>query len=126
MYNVLIAMDNRDIRSCAKSTLDSCFDNRVSIYQVNEGHRALELIQEKKVDLVIMDVLLLGLNGIEVAKQMTSSNNKAKIVLVETGFETKKYDYTGIENLKVVDQTHLMDELNICKIVREYSGLPFE
>ena len=49
---------------------------------VSDGRTALETVLELKPDLVVLDISMPGMSGIEVARELTKPRNKAKIVFL--------------------------------------------
>ncbi|HBF36108.1 MAG TPA: hypothetical protein DDW50_02175 [Firmicutes bacterium] len=53
----------------------------------NDGYQALEQIQRNQVDLILLDIMMPGMDGIETLKQIRSSNERARIIMI-TGYGT--------------------------------------
>jgi DNA-binding NarL/FixJ family response regulator len=83
---VVIADDSSLLRDRIKSLLNSLNNNPV-IYEAENGVDALQLIREKKPDLVILDIRMPGMNGIEVLKKIRELNMKVKVCILTN------YDY---------------------------------
>lgn len=66
---ILIVEDNEDIRQYISSIL--CLDYITE--QAENGAEALEMIFEKEYDLIISDIMMPGLDGIELCKRLKSS-----------------------------------------------------
>jgi two-component system nitrogen regulation response regulator NtrX len=49
---------------------------------VNNGSRALEMIQSDSVDLVLLDLLLPGMNGLEVMKEILKTNPEISVIMM--------------------------------------------
>lgn len=71
MFKVLIADDNREFNSLLTSYLqmDSDFDVIGTAYN---GKEALDLIKEKKPDVILLDIIMPHLDGIGVLEEMAS------------------------------------------------------
>ena len=80
-YNILITEDS----SFMRSMLSDIFKSNSSVgevYQAGNGVEALEIYNDKKPDLVTMDIDMPEMNGFEAAKRIKSSDHRAKIVIV--------------------------------------------
>jgi DNA-binding NarL/FixJ family response regulator len=76
---VLVADDLAPVQSAIAELLRTSFD---IVALVSNGKAALEGILDLKPDLVVLDISMPGMNGIEVAKELKSRGNKAKIVFL--------------------------------------------
>lgn len=69
MQRLLIVDDEDGIRSLVRMTLDS---EDFEILEAREGRRALELARSERPDLVLLDVMLPDLSGIEICRRIKS------------------------------------------------------
>jgi YesN/AraC family two-component response regulator len=78
---VVIADDSSLLRDRIKSLLNS-LNNDPMIYEAENGVDALHLIREKKPDLVILDIRMPEMNGIEVLKKIRELKMKTKVCIL--------------------------------------------
>src|SRR3954454_8632337 len=76
---ILLADDHQIVRQGLRSLLDQHPDMEV-VGEAEDGRRAVELTEELHPDVVIMDVGMPGLNGVEATRQVTLHEGKAKVV----------------------------------------------
>ncbi len=76
---VLLADDHQIIREGLHHLLDHQPDIEV-VGEASNGHEAVRLAEETQPDVVIMDVGMPQLNGIEATRQIKSKNNRIKVV----------------------------------------------
>lgn len=82
MKNILIVDDDRDLVSMFQMRLDSeGFKTEVAY----DGKEALESIQKKAPDLIVMDALMPGLDGLATLKQIRQMTDKKIPVMIITG-----------------------------------------
>lgn len=80
-YNVLITEDHTLIRFGLKTAL--CSKDYVNnIYEAADAMTALKIVQSEKIDAVIMDLGLPGMNGIEATEQIKEINPNIKIMIL--------------------------------------------
>ncbi|QAA35316.1 response regulator transcription factor [Clostridium manihotivorum] len=79
MRKILIADDEISLRFLISETLD---DDDSEIYQAKDGQEALELVYEKKPDLLILDVMMPKLTGYEVIEKLGTDKGNMKIMLL--------------------------------------------
>ncbi|WP_160673885.1 response regulator [Clostridium sp. C8-1-8] len=79
MRKILIADDEISLRFLISETLE---DDDSEIYQAKDGQEALELVYEKKPDLLILDVMMPKLTGYEVIEKLGSDKGDMKIMLL--------------------------------------------
>lgn len=107
MPRMLIVEDEHDICQC----LVDFFSTRgFSVISAFSGEEALERLQHEKTDVILLDILLPGLSGIEVLKRARALRPQAKIVMVTSvdqedireqafhygasGYVTKPFDFS--------------------------------
>jgi DNA-binding NarL/FixJ family response regulator len=89
LKRVLIADDSRAVRSVLRNYLDQRGDLEICA-QVADGREAVDAALSLKPDLLILDVVMPELNGIEVAAIVSKSLPQAKIIVF-----TLYGDYVG-------------------------------
>lgn len=66
------------------------------IYTANDGKEALELFDDKKIDIIISDINMPKLTGLELAKKVKNKNKNVPIIIV-TAYSEIEYLYEAIE-----------------------------
>lgn len=89
MIKIIIADDETLIRSGLAILLTS-FEDIELVGQAGNGQEAVDLVKEKPVDLVLMDVQMPVMDGIEATRQIKAYNPDIK-VLVLTTFQDTEY-----------------------------------
>jgi CheY-like chemotaxis protein len=104
---MLIVEDERDIADC----LQEFFKMRgFSVASAFSGEQALELLQRDSADVILLDILLPGLSGIEVLKRVKALHPRAQVIMVTaldrddlrieahrygaSGYVTKPFDFS--------------------------------
>lgn len=86
MPKLLIVDDEADIREFAKNF----FTKRgINVYTASGGVEAIQIIQTEKPDLVLLDVHMEQISGIEVLRRLRQNGNDTKIIMV-TGVEEEE------------------------------------
>jgi len=78
--NIVIADDSSLLRDRIKSFLNGIKVELV-IYEAENGQRAMELVYAKNPDLVILDIRMPEMNGIEVLKEIRKEKMKTKVCI---------------------------------------------
>lgn len=81
-YRVLIIEDDAKIRMLLKEYLEG---NGFRILTLSDGNNALEFIDEESPDMVILDIMLPGKDGLDVLKDIRQKNNIPVIMLTAKG-----------------------------------------
>ncbi len=76
---VLLADDHLTMREMVTLLLESEFD---IIGAVTDGQALIEMAAELNPDVVILDITMPGLNGIEAARRLKTDGSRAKIVFL--------------------------------------------
>ena len=74
---ILVVEDDLEIKTLIQFFLEK--ENYDVITAQNSG-KALEMLQNHKPDLVILDIMLPGLNGLEIAKLIKKESHNCKII----------------------------------------------
>ena len=83
MSKLLIVDDEVDIREFAKSF----FKKRgIEVFTASGGNEALKIIDAQKPDLVLLDVHMEEMTGVEVLRKLRADGNNTKVIMV-TGVE---------------------------------------
>ncbi len=76
---VLLSDDHRIVREAIRSLLDK--DPEITVVgEAEDGHSAVELTRKTKPDVVVMDVVMQGMNGIEATRQITQEMPDVKVL----------------------------------------------
>ncbi|MBF0458035.1 MAG: response regulator [Nitrospirae bacterium] len=70
MPTILIADDQPDMRRLIKQTLEDLEDEGVEIITAENGKEALDLIKEKRPELVLLDIMMPLMDGFEVCEEV--------------------------------------------------------
>jgi len=76
---VLLVDDHTIIREGLRSLLEKQPEMEV-VADIDDGRKAVELVRELSPDIVIMDVTMPGLNGIEATRLIASESPEAKVI----------------------------------------------
>ena len=87
MYNVLICDDERDIVSALKIFLES---EGYATFPAYDGREALELLREREIHLVLMDIMMPRMDGISAMVKIREQSNVPVILLTAKGEDTDK------------------------------------
>ena len=83
--SVLIVDDEESIRKIARLTLEL---SEFSVFEAEDGLQAVELLKELKPDLILLDVMLPGIDGIGVCRELRKMPGRERIpVLMITGLD---------------------------------------
>ncbi len=89
MIRILICDDHTILREGIRLLLDSQPDMQV-VGESADGHEAIEKARELRPDVILMDIAMPGLNGLEATRQIMRDNPSAR-VLVLTMYESDEY-----------------------------------
>ena len=87
MYNILICDDEKDIVSALKIYLT---DDNYSLYEAYNGREALDIISKNDIHLVLLDIMMPEMDGIQVLSQMRREKNIPVIFLSAKSEDTDK------------------------------------
>jgi response regulator RpfG family c-di-GMP phosphodiesterase len=103
---ILVVDDEASLRDICQDALE---DAGYTVYQAQNGQAALDFLARQNVDLVITDLRMPVLNGLELLKQIKTRENDSAF-LVMTGFGTIE---TAVESMKMGASDYLPKPFNI-------------
>jgi len=86
MAKLLIVDDESDIREFARNFFKK---RKIEVFVASGGCQALDLIARESPDLVLLDVKMEEMTGIEVLRQLRKSNPSIKVIMV-SGIEEEE------------------------------------
>lgn len=115
---ILVVDDEPDICSCVQSYLGK---RGIIVSTTGSGLEALSLLKSSKVDIVLLDITLNDISGIEVLKKFRSFNQETKVVII-TGNAFSEEEVKEIIALGVseyVNKPLILDDLYkiICSLL---------
>jgi DNA-binding NarL/FixJ family response regulator len=117
VIRVLVVDDQPLVRSGFRMVLEERPDLELA-GEASDGAQALELARELDPDVILMDVRMPNLDGVEATRQLVESGTRARI-LVLTTFDLDEYVYAAIRAgasgflLKDVEPAELVDAIRV-------------
>ena len=117
MIRVLIADDQPLVRSGFRMVIEERPDLELA-GEASDGAQAIELARELDPDVILMDVRMPNLDGVEATRQLVQAGTRAR-VLVLTTFDLDEYVYAAIRAgasgflLKDVEPAELVDAIRV-------------
>ena len=98
MIRVLLADDQALIRAGFRVLVDSADDLEV-VGEAADGAQAVEMARQQRADVVLMDIRMPGVDGLEATRRIASDENLAGVkVIILTTFESDEYVYQAIRS----------------------------
>ncbi|PWL77920.1 DNA-binding response regulator [Candidatus Gastranaerophilales bacterium] len=110
--NILIVEDHELTRFGLKTTFEGV-DYVENIYEADSAEKALEIFNEHPLDVVVMDLGLPGMNGIEATKKLRESNKDVKVIILTSHNDEKEV----LNSLKAGANAYCSKEINPQRLV---------
>ncbi|MDW7652388.1 MAG: response regulator transcription factor [Bacillota bacterium] len=94
MIRVLIVDDHAVVRMGLKTLLE-LFDNFIVVGEAESGPEALSLVENERPDVVIMDIRMPGMSGIEACQEIRSRFPESKVIML-TSYADDEAVYASI------------------------------
>ncbi len=98
MPKLLIVDDEQDVREFAKNFF---VKRNIDVRTASDGDEALKLVEEDKPDLMLLDVRMGEMTGVEVLRELRKRQCDVKVVMV-----------TGVEDQEVIDEAKSLGVVN--------------
>jgi two-component system nitrogen regulation response regulator GlnG len=109
MSKLLLIDDEEDVRYSIQRIFDS---PEIEVSTASSGEEGLKLIPKIKPDLVLMDIRMGGINGLETLRKIRASDSKLLVILM-TAYGTTQ---TTIEAMKLGAYDYLLKPFDIAKL----------
>ncbi len=117
MITIVVADDEKLIRAGIKKILLENLGSDLNILEAKNGKEALEICQKEQPYVIITDIRMPGMDGVELMGAISTLREKPAIIVL-SGFDDFTYAKSAISNgalayiLKPVDQKELIDAVN--------------
>ena len=96
MIRVLLADDQALIRAGFRVLIDAADDLEV-IGEATDGQQAVDLARRERADVVLMDIRMPGVDGLEATRRISADEDLAGVkVVILTTFESDEYVYQAL------------------------------
>ena len=110
--NILIVEDHELTRFGLKTTFEGV-DYVDTIYEADSAEHAIEIFNNNHIDVVIMDLGLPKMNGIDATKQIRSSNKDVKVIILTSHNDEKEV----LNSLRAGANAYCSKEINPKRLV---------
>ncbi|MES2207815.1 MAG: ATP-binding protein [Pseudomonadota bacterium] len=83
ILNILVIDDDRGDRIACQRVLKSAWNNHVQLIEADSGESGLDVIEKNKLDCVLLDYFLSGINGLEVLKRIRLSYPYLAVIMID-------------------------------------------
>ncbi|MEM2889926.1 MAG: response regulator [Candidatus Hadarchaeum sp.] len=90
---IMVVDDSRSIVRAVELLLESEGFETVT---ASNGRECLEKLEKEKPDLILLDIMMPGMNGREVCKQIKKSNKEVKVIFLTGIGVTKSEDFSAL------------------------------
>ncbi|WP_198306440.1 response regulator transcription factor [Arcobacter vandammei] len=125
-YNILVVEDEQQSRENFVSYLSMFYEN---VFEAGNGEKALEIYNKEQVDIILLDINIPKISGLEVARQIREKDFKTKIIILSAhsektflleamGLKLTKYLFKPVNRKDLKDSLDLaISELNKFDVV---------
>lgn len=115
---ILIVEDHELTRFGLKTAFESC-EFIDSILEADSAETCIELVERNNIDLIIMDLGLPGMDGIEATKQVKQHNQDIKVVILTSHNDVQEV----LNSLKAGANAYCSKEINPMRLTQVVSSV---
>jgi DNA-binding response OmpR family regulator len=109
--SILIVDDEQIIRNVLKRKLEQ--STSYNVFTADDGEPALEIFRKENIDLVISDLLMVRMNGIELLRNLKQIDHKVPVIII-TGYGTLD---DAIEAIKLGAEDFIKKPFDISEVI---------
>lgn len=110
--NILIVEDHELTRFGLKTSFEGT-DFIGTIFEAEYAQKAFDIVNNNNINLIIMDLGLPNINGIEITKKIRSKNKEVKIIILTSHNDEKEV----LESLKAGANAYCSKEINPTRLI---------
>ena len=110
--NILIVEDHELTRFGLKTTFENV-DFVENLYEADSAETATQIFNNNNIDIIIMDLGLPNMNGIEATKQIRSANKDVKVIILTSHNDEKEV----LNSLKAGADAYCSKEINPQRLI---------
>ena len=103
MCKLLIVDDETDVREFAANFFRK---RKIDTVTAGNGEEALKILDKDKINLVLLDINMIGLNGIDVLKQIRNRKIEVKVIMVTGTKPESDSSFDQCKQLGALDYIH--------------------
>ena len=116
MKNVLIVEDHQDIANLVKMHL---IDIQCNVTLASNGNEGLQLAESKRFDLIILDLMLPGINGLEICRHIRKQSDYTPVLMLTS----KSTELDRVLGLEVGADDYLIKPFSILELVARVKAM---
>lgn len=105
--NILIVEDHELTRFGLKTAFESC-DFIEHVYEAESAEKGIEIVENNHIDLIVMDLGLPGIDGIEATRRIKQDNKDIKVVVLTSHNDVQEV----LNSLKAGTNAYCSKEIN--------------
>jgi two-component system response regulator (stage 0 sporulation protein F) len=109
MARLLIVDDEADVRDFAANFFRK---RKIEVITVSNGEEAVILAEKQKPDLILLDIKMTGIDGIETLRQIREKDKLVKVIMVTGRKPEEENAFKRCSQLGVLHYVHKPLELN--------------
>lgn len=114
MFNIMVVEDDKNTRRLMETVL---IQNGYNVIPACDGEEALELMDKKQTDLIVLDVMMPGIDGFQFTRMLRENNCDTPILMVtarETHADKREGFLAGTDDymVKPVDEEEMLLRIN--------------
>lgn len=109
MKRLLIVDDEADVRDFAASFFKK---RQIEVSTASSGEEALDALKDKPFDLVLLDIIMTGIDGIETLRRIKELSKETKVIMVTGRKPEEENAFDTCSSLGALDYIHKPLELD--------------
>lgn len=116
MFNILVVEDEKNVRNLIEKYLAK---NKYNVLGAEDGEKALEVMENNHIDLIITDVMMPNIDGYELTKELREANYNMPVLMI-TAKDTIE---DKIEGFRVGTDDYMVKPIDMKEMILRVAAL---
>lgn len=117
MTQIVLADDHKIVRQGLRTILEAEHDFSI-LGEASDGLETVKMVEDLKPDVLVVDIMMPNLNGLEVTREISNKSNKTKVIILSM-YDNESYILEALRNGALGYVLKSSESIYLCQAIRE-------